>query len=336
MIKFKRTNFFSLNNFIDSKNVHNLISNLVIESQVKNNFRIFDVSSDIYIRKNSFIFIKKDFEKNINLSDTVFLLTDNENIFKNNEINNKLLVKDLDIAFINLINFMITHDDSILFQDNLIEKGGSYISNEAKIHPSSQIGKNCIIGKGVEIGKSCLIKNNVVIKNSILKDKITICDNTVIGSSGFGFNLNKLGSENIIPQIGIVFIDNNVHIGSNCTVDRGKIDLTYIGSNSVIDNMVHIAHNVFIDSNACIAAQTGISGSTQIGKNLICGGQVGFAGHIKIGDNVNIAAKSGVTKNIPSNSTIAGFPAIDIKDWKRKIILEKKNGYKRNTKDITS
>ena len=53
-----------------------------------------------------------------------------------------------------------------------------------------------------------------------------------------------------------------------------------------------------------------------------------FAGHINIGDNVIIAAKSGVTKNIPSNSTIAGFPAIDIKEWKRKIILEKKNGYK--------
>ena len=27
-------------------------------------------------------------------------------------------------------------------------------------------------------------------------------------------------------------------------------------------------------SNACIAAQTGISGSVKIGKNLICGGQL--------------------------------------------------------------
>ncbi|GIR66327.1 MAG: hypothetical protein CM15mP70_14340 [Pelagibacteraceae bacterium] len=44
----------------------------------------------------------------------------------------------------------------------------------------------------------------------------------------------------------------------------------------MIDNQVHIAHNVNIDENACIAAQTGISGSTKIGKNMICGGQVGF------------------------------------------------------------
>ena len=63
-------------------------------------------------------------------------------------------------------------------------------------------------------------------------------------------------------------------------------------------------------------------------KNLISGGQSGFAGHIKIGDNVIVAAKSGVTKNIKDNSTVAGFPASDIKEWKKQIIKQKKNGYK--------
>ena len=46
-----------------------------------------------------------------------------------------------------------------------------------------------------------------------------------------------------------------------------------------------------------------------------------------IGKNVRIAAKSGVTKNIKDNSVIAGFPATDIKLWKKKIINERKNGY---------
>ena len=86
----------------------------------------------------------------------------------------------------------------------------------------------------------------------------------------------------------------------------------------MIDNLVHIAHNVSIGVNACIAAQTGIAGSVVIGNNVTVGGKVGFAGHIKIGDNVIIAAKSGVTKNIKDNSVVAGFPAIDIKEWKKK------------------
>ena len=40
----------------------------------------------------------------------------------------------------------------------------------------------------------------------------------------------------------------------------------------------------------------------------------------EIGDNVTIAAKSGVTKNIPDNKVVAGFPAKDINLWKREVI----------------
>ena len=60
----------------------------------------------------------------------------------------------------------------------------------------------------------------------------------------------------------------------------------------MIDNLVHIAHNVIFGDNACIAAQTGISGSVKIGKNLICVVvKSGFAGHIKIGNNVILLQK---------------------------------------------
>ena len=69
------------------------------------------------------------------------------------------------------------------------------------------------------------------------------------------------------------------------------------------------------------------SKDTKIGKNVTVGGQVGFAGHIKIGDNAIIAARSGVTKNIKNNSVVAGFPAIDIKEWKKNIVRNRKNEY---------
>jgi UDP-3-O-[3-hydroxymyristoyl] glucosamine N-acyltransferase len=180
----------------------------------------------------------------------------------------------------------------------------------------------------VEIGKNCIIKNNVVIKNSIISDNVIIGDSTVIGSTGFGFNLLMMGANNSLPHVGVVIISKNVRIGSSCTIDRAKIESTFVGENTMIDNLCHIAHNVHIGESVCIAAQCGISGSTKIGNNVIIGGQSGFAGHIKIGNNVLIAAKSGVTKNISDNSKIAGFPAIDIKKWKKQVINNKKNGYK--------
>ena len=212
-------------------------------------------------------------------------------------------------------------------QDEFDFIDGSYLSKFAKIHSSSFIGKNCVISRGVEIGKNCIIKDNVTIKNSLIGEDVIICENSSIGTTGFGFNLNRRGSLYLNPQIGTVIIDDGVHIGSCCTIDRGKIDSTYIGKNSMIDNMVHIAHNVVIGNNACIAAQTGISGSVKIGDNATIGGQVGFAGHITIGENVVIAAKSGVTKNVKDNSVVAGFPATDIREWKKKIIRQRKNGH---------
>ena len=159
-----------------------------------------------------------------------------------------------------------------------------------------------------------------MIKNTILLDNIIISENCTIGSTGFGFNLKNMGSLNILPHIGIVYIEDNVFVGANCTIDRAKIDSTLIGNNSMLDNQIHIAHNVILGSNACIAAQTGISGSVKIGKNLISGGQVGIAGHLKIGDHVVIAAKSGVTKNIENNCKVGGFPAMDLTKWKKSII----------------
>jgi UDP-3-O-[3-hydroxymyristoyl] glucosamine N-acyltransferase len=36
---------------------------------------------------------------------------------------------------------------------------------------------------------------------------------------------------------------------------------------------------------------------------------------LKIEDNVNIAAKSGIMKDIPANSVVGGIPHMDIKDF---------------------
>ena len=53
---------------------------------------------------------------------------------------------------------------------------------------------------------------------------------------------------------------------------------------------------------------------------------MGIAKSLFVGNNVTIAAKSGVTKNIQNNQVVAGFPAIDIKKWKKNIIkLNKTN-----------
>ncbi len=196
------------------------------------------------------------------------------------------------------------------------------INDNTKIHNNCIIYNNSIIGPNVEIGENTTIMSNCVISNTFIGQNCYIQSGTIIGEKGFGFITD---SKIEIRHTGNVIIGDNVDIGSNCTIDKASLDSTIIEDNVRIDNLVQIAHSVRIGKNSIIAAQCGIAGSTKIGDNCLMGGQVGITGHIKIGNNVTIAAKSGVTKNIDDNSTIAGFPAIDIKKWKKSVINKYKS-----------
>ncbi len=327
MLSFIRNNFFPFKKKFTIKEINLLISDEIIYTNNKVNFCINDVSSLTNIKKNSIIFLEKEVNNPKLISDNLHIYSDLD--LNKNYYNNISIVKNLNTVYNKILNELYYHDDQKGFIDNYDYINGSYISKYAIIHESCEVGKNCTISRGVEIGKNSIIKNNVVIKNCLIGNNVVISDNTSIGTTGFGFNIKKRGSSYLNPQIGLVIIDDNVHIGSSCTIDRGKLDFTYIGKNSMIDNMVHIAHNVILGDNACIAAQTGISGSVVIENNVTIGGQVGFAGHINIGKNVVIAARSGVTKNIKDNSVVAGFPATDIKEWKKNLIKQRKknNGH---------
>lgn len=208
-------------------------------------------------------------------------------------------------------------DKSIKFSEN------TFIHKTARIGKGCQIGINAVIGPNVILGENCLIGDNVSIYFSILGSNVKIYQGVKIGSEGFGFIMNEKSFKKI-PQLGRVIIGNNVEIGANSTVDRGSIGDTIVGDYTMIDNIVHIGHNVKVGRQCIIAAMTGISGSTIIGNNVIIGGQVGISGHLKIGNNVKIAAKTGVMKDIDENSVIAGYPSENILDWHRNTINLKK------------
>ena len=76
-----------------------------------------------------------------------------------------------------------------------------------------------------------------------------------------------------------------------------------------IDNLVQIAHNVEIGEDSLVCAQVGISGSTQVGSRVKLAGQAGLVGHIRIGDGAVVGAQGGVTKSVPAEICVSGYPA---------------------------
>lgn len=183
------------------------------------------------------------------------------------------------------------------------------LSDHVELGDRTVVYAGCYVGHHAKIGADCLIYPNVSIRERIeIGDRVVIHSGSVIGSDGFGFATVK-GVHHKIPQIGTVVVEDDVEIGANVTIDRARFGKTLIGRGTKIDNLVQIAHNVTIGENSIIVAQAGISGSTMIGKNVTLAGQAGLVGHITIGDNAVIAGQAGVTKSVPPDTCVSGYPA---------------------------
>lgn len=190
---------------------------------------------------------------------------------------------------------------------------GAYavIGEGTRIGDNTRIAEACVIGSMAEVGSDCRLYPHVTVYHQCrLGNRVTVHAGTVIGSDGFGFAPKKDGTYEKIPQLGIVVIEDDVEIGSNCSIDRATIGETLIKKGVKLDNLIQVAHNVVIGENTVIAAQTGLSGSTKVGKNVMVAGQVGFAGHLEIADRSVIMAQSGVPSSITEpGKTWFGYPA---------------------------
>ena len=87
--------------------------------------------------------------------DNIHVITSNISLVKEFELSNFSVVKNLDISYVELINKIFIHNDSIDFKDDFLNINDSFISKYANIHPSTIIEPNCCIGRGVRIGKNC-------------------------------------------------------------------------------------------------------------------------------------------------------------------------------------
>jgi UDP-3-O-[3-hydroxymyristoyl] glucosamine N-acyltransferase len=234
------------------------------------------------------------------------------------------------------------------------EKHQSYICRTARIHESVKIGvgcyigenvvaevgvvigddvfigHNCVLERGCKIGSGCRIRNNVTISHSIIGNDVLINSGACIGESGFGIIPTGKGMIHV-RQLGRVVIGDRVRVGANTSIDRGSVEDTVIGNDTIIDNLVQIAHNVQIGERSILVAQVGIAGSTKIGDDVVLAGQVGVSGHLEIGSGAVAAAKSGIASNVEAGKIVGGIPAVDVGTWKRqaaflKMSVTKKKG----------
>ncbi|MCF0178477.1 MAG: serine acetyltransferase [Bacteroidales bacterium] len=89
----------------------------------------------------------------------------------------------------------------------------------------------------------------------------------------------------------------------------------------VINWKTEFGDNCTVFQFCSIGSSTG--GAAKIGNNVYIGPHTSIVGEVQIGDNVTIGAGAVVTKDIPSNATVAGVPAKIISMEPKNLVIHK-------------
>lgn len=202
----------------------------------------------------------------------------------------------------------------------------AHVAKGAKVAVSATIGPFCMVeegavvgershlqaqvfvGRGAAMGDDCWLMPGVILMaECVLRNRVRLQPGVVVGSDGFGYEFVG-GRHEKVPQVGSVLIGDDVEIGANATLDRGRFGATTVGEGTKIDNLVQIAHNVVVGRHVILCAQVGVSGSTTIEDYVVVGGQAGLAGHLTVGKASKIDGQTGVNSDLPPNSFVKGSP----------------------------
>ena len=196
------------------------------------------------------------------------------------------------------------------------------VGEGARIGDRTVIYPNVTIAAGVTVGSDCVIHSNVAVRERCtVGDRVILQNGVVVGGDGYGFVRRGDGTHEKIPQVAVVVIEDDVELGANTTVDRPAVGETRIKAGTKIDNLVQIGHGVTVGRNVLMAAQVGIAGSTDVEDDVVFGGQVGVGGHLTIGRGAIAVGQSGVTNSLDPGAFVAGYPAIDNRDWRKASVL---------------
>ena len=176
----------------------------------------------------------------------------------------------------------------------------SNISPMAYVHPEA------VIGEGCEIGPFCYIDSNVVIgANNRLMNSVTLLSGTRMGSGNTIFPGAVIGA---VPQ-DLKFkgeettaeVGNNNTIRENVTINRGTAakGRTVVGSNNLLMEGMHVAHDVVVGNGCIIGNSTKLAGEVEVDDFAIISGGVLVHQFCHIGSYVMVGGGTRTSQDIP-------------------------------------
>ena len=174
------------------------------------------------------------------------------------------------------------------------------ISPMAFVHPDAKLGDNNIIGP------FCYIDADVVIgDNNVFQNSVTLNQGTRLGSGNEIFPGASISTKpqdlKFKGEITTCEIGDNNSIRENVTISRGTASkgTTKVGSNNLLMENMHIAHDCVIGSNCIIGNSTKFAGEVVVDDCAIVSGSVLVHQFCHIVGYVMIQGGSRTSQDIP-------------------------------------
>ena len=184
------------------------------------------------------------------------------------------------------------------------------IDGTATVDSSATVGPYCVIGPRCSVGADAVLHTHVSLAKDVhVGPECVLWSHCVLGEDGFGIERESGKIQKRLPHFGGVVLGRGVHIGNFAAIAGGTIEPTRIGDGTMIDNLVHIAHNVHTGKNCQIIACAEVSGSVRLHDNVTIAPNATVIQKIEIGENSLLGLGAVATKSIPANVIAAGVPA---------------------------
>jgi UDP-3-O-[3-hydroxymyristoyl] glucosamine N-acyltransferase len=198
---------------------------------------------------------------------------------------------------------------------------GATVEEGAVVGARTVLCAGTFVGRQAFVGEDCYLHPNAaVLERCRIGARCVLQAGAVIGSDGFGYVWDGQRHRKI-PQLGIVRIDDDVHVGANTAIDRATLGETVVERGTRIDNLVQVGHNVVVGEHSILCGQAGIAGSARLGRRVTLAGQVGVNDHVTIGDGSIATGQAGVTGNLPAGGIFSGMPAAPHREFLKRAAL---------------
>ena len=184
----------------------------------------------------------------------------------------------------------------------------------AYISATAQIGRDCVIHPNVTvegatvIGENCVLRSGSRISNSRIGDNVTIKDHSLIIDSTVESNCSVGPFAHL--RMG-AHLEEGSAVGNFVEVKKSRLGrksksmhLTYLG-----DATIGSGTNIGAGTVTCNYDGKN-KHATTIGDNVKIGSDTMLVAPVTVGDGAVTAAGSVVTEDVPSDSLVAGVPAI--------------------------